>query len=268
VTEVTLNGKRRYQLAVADADGYNEQVVLTSNQPLMSPAWSADGRRLAYVSFEEKRSIVYVQEVATGRRERVAGFSGLNSAPAFSPDGRKLALTLSHQGNPEIYVLDLASRGLARVTYHYAIDTEPAWSPDGNTLIFTSDRGGRPQLYRVPAGEGFQRGAEERLTFEGSYNARGRFSPDGTKIGMVSGDGNRFRIGLLDLATGNFRLLTDSRLDESPSFAPNGSMIIYATEVGGRGVLEAVSVEGRAHQRLGLSKGNVREPAWSPYFSK
>jgi len=267
VTEQRLNGRRQFQLAVADADGFNEQIVLTSGQPLMSPAWSADGRKLSYVSFEEGRSVVYVQEVATGRRERVAGYSGINSAPAFSPDGRKLALTMSHEGNPDIYLLDLSTRALTRITEHYAIDTEPVWSPDGTSLIFTSDRGGRPQIYRVGVRNGVRAGAEERLTFEGDYNARARFSPDGRKIAMVTGDGSRFRIGLLELETGSFRVLTESRLDESPSFAPNGSMIIYATEVGGRGVLEAVSVTGGAHQRLGLSKGDVREPAWSPYFS-
>jgi TolB protein len=268
VMETRDKGKSRYQLAVADADGFNEQVILSSAQPLMSPAWSPDGRRLAYVSFEEGRSIVYTQEVASGRRVRVAGFPGINSAPAWSPDGRKLALTLSREGSPDIFTVDLATNKLTRVTSNLAIDTEPAWAPDGASIVFTSDRGGRPQLYRIPVRDGAPAGPEERISFEGDYNARARFSPDGTKIAMVTGEGNRFRIGLMDLVTGNVRIMTDSRLDESPSFAPNGSMIIFATDVGNRGVLEAVSVDGGAHQRLGLAKGDVREPAWSPYFVK
>jgi TolB protein len=268
ITEVRLDGRRQFQLAVADADGYNEQVVLTSGQPLMSPTWSPDGRKLAYVSFEEGSSKIYLQEVATGRRERVASFQGINGAPAFSPDGKKLALTLSQDGNAEIYLLDLKTRALTRVTNHYAIDTEPTWSKDGRSLVFTSDRGGRPQLYRIAIQNGAPAGSEERITFEGEYNARARFSPDGTKLTLVTGNGREFHIGVMDLADNSLRVLTDTTLDESPSFAPNGSMIMFATAAGGRGVLEAVSVDGRAHQRLGLSKGDVREPAWSPYFSK
>jgi TolB protein len=268
VMETRMNGKRRYQLAFADADGYNEQVILTSVQPLMSPTWSPDGKRLAYVSFEEGRPIVYTQELTTGRRNRIAAYPGINSAPAFSPDGRKLALTLSREGSPDIFVLDLATNALTRITRSMAIDTEPVWAPDGRSLVFTSDRGGRPQLYRIAMQSGAPVGSEERITFEGDYNARARFSPDGSKIAMVSGEGNRFRIALMDLATGNVRLITNSRLDESPSFAPNGSMVMYATGVGNRGVLEAVSVDGGAHQRLDLTKGDVREPAWSPYFLK
>lgn len=264
--ERTAEDKRTYRLAVADSDAYNEQIILTSTQPIMSPAWSPDGRRLAYVSFEEGRSAVFVQEVASGRREKVAFHPGINSAPAWSPDGRHLALTLSRDGNPEIYVLELASARLTRVTQSFGIDTEPAWSPDGRHLVFTSDRGGKPQVYRVEMRGGVPIGSAERLTFEGSYNARARFSPDGQRLAMVTGEGNRFRISVLDLPTGNLRVLTETRLDESPSFSPNGAMIIYATEIRGRGVLEAVAADGRAHQRLGLSKGDVREPAWSPYF--
>jgi len=260
------DGKRTYRLAVADSDAYNEQIILTSTQPIMSPAWSPDGRRLAYVSFEEGRSGVYVQEVASGRREKVASYQGINSAPAWSPDGRHLALTLSRDGNPEIYVLELASSRLTRVTENWAIDTEPAWSPDGRALVFTSDRGGRPQIYRLPMSGGMPAGSPERLTFEGAYNARARYSPDGRRLALLTGEGNRFRIGVMDIETGNLRVLTETRLDESPSFSPNGAMIIYATEIRGRGVLEAVAADGRAHQRLGLSRGDVREPAWSPYF--
>ncbi|MCK5639414.1 MAG: Tol-Pal system beta propeller repeat protein TolB [Gammaproteobacteria bacterium] len=262
-------GTRRFKLAVADADGFNEQIILTSSKALMSPSWSPDGQRLAYVSFEgDGGSTIYVQYIATGERERVASFRGINSAPAWSPDGQKLALTLSRDGNPEIYVMDVTSKRLRRITNHYAIETEPTWIPDGSGLVFTSDRGGRPQLYRVEIPRGGPLGRPQRLTFEGSYNTRASFSPDGSKLAMVHGSDGVYRIAVLDLKTGNLRVLTESSLDESPSFAPNGSMIIFATDINGRGVLEAVSVDGYAHQRLGFSQGDVREPAWSPYFSK
>ncbi len=260
--------ERSFRLAVADADGFAEQVILTSKQPLMSPAWSDDGRRLAYVSFEEGRSVVYVQDITTGEREAVARFKGLNSAPAWAPDGRHLALTLSRDGNPEVYILDLQSRALSRVTHSHSIDTEPSFAPDGSSLVFTSDRGGKPQIYRVELSNYRPEGRPRRLTFEGDYNARASFSPDGSLLAMVSGDNNRFRIAVMDLERGTVRVLTDSRLDESPSFAPNGSMIIFATERNNRGVLEAVSVDGQAHQRLGTSQGDVREPAWSPFISQ
>ncbi len=261
-------GERRFRLAVADADGFNEQVILTSSQPLMSPAWSPEGKRLAYVSFEAGRSVVYVQNVITGQREKVAEFEGINSAPAWSPDGRRLAMTLSKDGNTEIYVLDVATRALTRITRHYAIDTEPAWLPDGRGLIFTSDRGGKPQLYRVDLTGGATEPTARRITFEGDYNARAAIAPDGKRVAMVHSSGKGFQIAVQDLENGNLRVLTESRLDESPSFAPNGRMIIYATEVRGRGVLEAVSVDGRARQRLGLASGDVREPAWSPFYSE
>lgn len=259
---------RTFRLAVADADGFNEQVILTSKEPLMSPAWSPDGERLAYVSFEKRGSQVYIQNVATGQREAVAQFKGLNSAPNWSPDGRRLAMTLSKDGNPEIYILDLLSRALTRVTFSHAIDTEPSFSPDGRALIFTSDRGGKPQIYQVALNNYQPKGRPRRLTFEGDYNARASFSPDGSKLVMVNGEGNRFRIAVQDLQGGAVQILTKSRLDESPSFAPNGSMIIFATERSNRGILEAVSVDGSAHQRLGSNQGGVREPAWSPFISR
>ena len=254
------DGKDRVVLEIADADGHGPQTIVVSSEPLMSPAWSPDGRQLAYVSFENNKPGVWIQEIFTGRREKVASFKGINGAPAWSPDGRQLAMTLSKDGNPDIFLMDLARRTLRPLTRHWSIDTEPAWSPDGKTIVFTSDRGGAPQIYRVPV----KGGNAERVTFEGSYNARASYSPDGNELTMVTRQDGKYRIGVLDLSTRSLRVLSDGSLDESPSFAPNGSMIIYATRAQGRGVLAAVSTDGRVRQRLGFQSGDVREPVWSP----
>lgn len=253
----------QYALMVADSDGYNPQVVVRSREALLSPKWSADGRRIAYVSFESGNSAVYVQDLSTGARQVVSNSKGINSAPAFSPDGNRLALSLSKGGNPDIYILDLGSRQLTQITRHFAIDTEPVWAPDGQSLYFTSDRSGKPQIYQVsPSG-----GEASRVTFEGQYNASPTLAstPKGFKIAMVQGSGNVYRIAVLDRTTNQYSLVSPGSQDEAPSFAPNGSMLLYAASEGARGVLYAVSADGRVRQRLGLAEGDVREPAWGPF---
>ena len=263
ITAAGTGKATRYALMVADSDGFNPQTVVRSAEPLLSPSWSPDGRKLAYVSFESGNSAIYIQDISTGAREKIASFRGINGAPSFSPDGRQLALTLSRSGNPEIYVMDLGSRSLRQITTTSAIDTEPVWSADGSSIYFTSDRGGRPQIYRVPASGG----SASRVTFEGNYNATATVSYDGKKVAVVQGSGNNYRIALMDSSLGGARWssLSPGSLDESPSFAPNASMVLYAAREGGRGVLYAVSADARVRQRLVVANADVREPAWSPY---
>lgn len=262
VTAQQNSNNRLYTLVVSDSDGENENTIMESRDPIMSPAWSPDGRRLAYVSFEGDRSSVFVQTLRTGNRIKVSAHTGINGAPAFSPDGRKLVLTLGGaDGNLDIHVMDLASKEVTRLTTDRAIDTEGSWSPDGKQIYFTSDRSGGPQVYRV----GASGGSPERVSFEGSYNARPRLAPDGTKLAMVHLDQGNYRIAVLDLQSGNFLVLSGGRQDESPSFAPNSDTLIYATRQGRNGVLETVSADGLIRQRMGSGGSDVREPVWSPF---
>ena len=267
VAYVSVDGqppRQSYQLIVADTDGEGARIALESRLPLMSPAWSPDGEALAYVSFEAGVSAVYVQQLRSGQRSRVSIRAGVNGAPAWSPDGKKLALTLSGSGgNLDIYVLELASQSLTRITDDQGIDTEAAWSPDGAALYFTSDRSGAPQIYRLTPGTGER---PQRITFGVAYAGRPRISPDGRQLALVIGEAGSYKIAVQDLASGELRPLTRGRLDESPSFAPNGALLIYAGRERSAGVLATVSVDGLTGQRLKADRGEVREPAWGPFL--
>lgn len=255
------SGESIYTLEIADADGANPRTLLRSSQPIMSPAWSPDGKKMAYVSFENRRAEIFIVDIASGRREKITGYPGINNAPAWSPDGKKLAVTLSKEGYPDIYIVDIATKKLERITQSRAIDTESSWAADGQSLIFTSDRGGNPQIYRVKLSDK----SVERVTFEGNYNASATFSPNAKDLVLLHRNGEGFNIAIQDIQSGYVTPLTRFGHSESPSIAPNGRMVLYASQYAGKGVLNVVSTDGRVHLRLPAQSGDVQEPAWSPF---
>lgn len=261
IAYVNRQGKK-FSLVVADSDGYNEQIVLAQNEPIMSPAWSPDGSRLAYVSFEGGHAAIYMQSIYINQRRLLANFRGSNSAPAWAPDGKQLAVVLTRDGSSQIYLIKPDGSGLRRLTFSGAIDTEPNFSPDGKFLLFTSDRGGSAQVYRMP----IEGGAEQRMTFGEGNNFSPRYSPDGKSFVCAHFSGGKFYIAVQDFQSGQVAILTAGGWEKKPSFAPNGKLILFASEARGRGILATVSSDGRVQQHMFTQSGDAREPVWGPHL--